>query len=47
MPKGEKLSLDVDAPDKVSYVLYEAAQLYYEDALELADYHGDPMAGAV
>jgi hypothetical protein len=43
-PKGD-LDLDVDAPDEVPDVLREAADRYYESAIELEGDWQDKAAG--
>ena len=40
-----KLDLDVASPDKVSQVLYNAAEVYYESAVELESAWGEKAAG--
>lgn len=44
---ARKLSLDVSAPDEVSYVLRETADSYHESAGELASAWGDSQTGKV
>jgi len=45
MPRTKSLDLDVDAPDKVSQVLRDAAEAFYESAGELEGAWQDPGAG--
>ncbi len=42
---ARNLDLDVDAPDKVSQILRNAADAYYESAGELESAWQDPGAG--
>ena len=44
---ARKTDLDVDSPDKVSYVLDYVAGLYYDSASELEAAWQDPKAGKV
>jgi len=44
-PVGPRLSLDVDAPDKVAPVLMTAADRFYEDAGELEGVWQEKSAG--
>ena len=46
-PFTRQTDLDVDAPEKVSKVLRDAAQMYYESASELQSAWQDKSAGKI